>query len=266
MAVSDSLQAIQKSLSLAHTLTMSAIVYSKAMRDVVDSDDLMSLVFINWVDRRSCLAVLLTCKRFLEIYRLRIPGPIKSSVREHCARVELLEWALSMNIPARYLSRSCAEAGNLACLQWLRSQSPPLSQWTVQNTRAAARGGYLHVLEWLREVRPACPWDASVCSEAAAGGHLHVLQWLRSRVPPCPFGSATCAAAAGGGHLDVLKWLRAQIDLRASLGPFGLAEIPDLVYWSLSRILKRRPYRRCELSSLHCYRFVPVVCILKTLL
>jgi hypothetical protein len=71
---------------------------------------------------------------------------------------------------------------------------------------AAARGGHLPVLEWLRS--QACPWDESACSAAAEGGQLAALQWLRRRGAPWDF--LTCAKAAGAGHLEVLRWAHAQ--------------------------------------------------------
>jgi hypothetical protein len=71
---------------------------------------------------------------------------------------------------------------------------------------AAARGGHLPVLEWLRS--QACPWDESACSAAAEGGQLAALQWLRRWGAPWDF--LTCEEAAGAGHLEVLRWAHAQ--------------------------------------------------------
>merc|ERR1719469_209761 len=49
--------------------------------------------------------------------------------------------------------------------------------------RAAAKGGQLRVLQWLRGWD--CPWDSSTCGGAASNGHLEVLQWARGE--GCPW-------------------------------------------------------------------------------
>ena len=69
---------------------------------------------------------------------------------------------------------------------------------------AAAKGGHLEVLKWLRE--NGCPWDEETCRYAAYGGHFEVLKWARAN--DCPWNEYTCAYAAKGGHLEVLKWAR----------------------------------------------------------
>lgn len=64
----------------------------------------------------------------------------------------------------------------------------PSPQWDITATAAAAEGGHLEVLEWLRE--QGCPWDASACAKAAEGGHLGVLQWARRN--GCPWDTGLC--------------------------------------------------------------------------
>ena len=49
-------------------------------------------------------------------------------------------------------------------------------------------------------------WDSDTCFAAAEGGHLGVLQWLRQN--GCECDSDTCWAAAESGHLGVLQWAR----------------------------------------------------------
>ena len=107
-----------------------------------------------------------------------------------------------------------AEEGNLERLRWFRREGCPWKgpRRAVQKHEcsAAAGGGHLEVLKWLRAQDPPCPWDESTCTAAAAGGHLEVLKFLRSQEPPCPWNMHTCTAAAEGGHLEVLKFLRSQ--------------------------------------------------------
>jgi hypothetical protein len=70
---------------------------------------------------------------------------------------------------------------------------------------AAAEGGWLDVLQWLRADE--CNWDASTCQSAAMGGHLHVLQWARAN--GCEWDEETCRYAAAGGHVETLQWAQA---------------------------------------------------------
>jgi hypothetical protein len=57
---------------------------------------------------------------------------------------------------------------------------------------AAAKGGHLEVLQWLRG--NGCEWDAFTRVTAAGGDHLHVLKWARAN--GCPWDSRTCHWAA----------------------------------------------------------------------
>lgn len=72
----------------------------------------------------------------------------------------------------------------------------------------AAYGGHQAVIEWLEAhgvVRNA-HGDATACEAAADGGHLELLQWMRSRSSPYAWNQDTCKAAAANGHLDLLRW------------------------------------------------------------
>src|SRR5690606_3822841 len=92
-------------------------------------------------------------------------------------------------------------------LIWANEHAFPLVQLRdgKDACEAAARGGHLAVLQWLREQK--CRWSTSTCESAAESGHLAVLQWAHER--GCPLGDAA-AYAARGGHLHVLQWLRSQ--------------------------------------------------------
>ena len=104
---------------------------------------------------------------------------------------------------------AAARGGHVKALKFLRSQDPSCP-WNVITCGHAAQGGSLEALKWLRDQDPPCPWGESVCTSAAKVGHLEVLKWLRAKDPPCPWGESTCYDAAKGGQLEVLKWLRAQ--------------------------------------------------------
>jgi hypothetical protein len=109
---------------------------------------------------------------------------------------------------AAEICAAAAEGGHLAVLQWLRANDEwdgHSCEWDEQTCVGAAQGGHLAVLQWARA--NGCEWDADTCSSAAQGGHLATLQWARAN--GCEWGELTCPAAAYGGHLAVLQWARA---------------------------------------------------------
>lgn len=50
----------------------------------------------------------------------------------------------------------------------------------------AAMGGCVHASQYLRALDPPAAWGSLTCLAAAAGGQLDMLQWLRAQAPPCP--------------------------------------------------------------------------------
>ncbi|CAM9288055.1 unnamed protein product, partial [Hapterophycus canaliculatus] len=116
-----------------------------------------------------------------------------------------------------------ARTGNLALLKRAREEGCP---WNHRTSAAAAEGGHLHVLKWVRgereqqqqqrrdqkgkkdgdpcsSHRPLCPWHANTAMAAASGGHLEVLKWLREN--GCGWDEYTCHKAASGGHLEIIQ-------------------------------------------------------------
>ena len=113
---------------------------------------------------------------------------------------------------------AAAAGGQLTVLQWLRSQDPPCP-WDERTCYAAARSGHLTVLQWLRSQDPPCPWDPleSLCDHFDAamvgrkgGLNLTLIQCVRSEEPLCTLHDFFCSDAAALGQLDVLQWLRSQ--------------------------------------------------------
>ena len=103
-----------------------------------------------------------------------------------------LKVGLDRYLPCRHLQ--AAAQGDLQALQAAWQQAGhswhaqawgkgALSQHPGNQTRAeklcaaAAAGGHLALLQWLRQ--NGCSWDEGTCSCAASGGHLAVLQWAR---------------------------------------------------------------------------------------
>ena len=101
-----------------------------------------------------------------------------------------------------YLCPAAAKGGHLEVLKWLRENGCP---WDEETCRYAAYGGHFEVLKWARAND--CPWDKTTCTRAAEGGQLEVLKWARAN--GCPWDEDTCAYAALNGHLELLKWARA---------------------------------------------------------
>ncbi|KAI8472352.1 MAG: hypothetical protein J3K34DRAFT_392383 [Monoraphidium minutum] len=146
-----------------------------------------------------------------------LPQPVaRMGVLMHAARhgdVSALAWARRACAPAAcwgpLVCSAAASGGSLAALRWLRRQQPPCP-WDDRACRASGVHGHVHVLQWLRQQEPPCPWDADVCRVAAVRRDVRVLQWLRQQEPPCPWDATTHIAAAAHGRLHVLQWLRQQ--------------------------------------------------------
>jgi hypothetical protein len=127
---------------------------------------------------------------------------VSTALRGHLDTLEFINPYTQM---AESVCEAAAIGGHLNVLQWLRKQSPPCP-WNKKTCKAAARGGHMKVLQWLRKQSPPCPWNEQTCMAAAEGGNLDVLKWLRAH--GCPWNKRTCQAAARGGHMEVLKWAR----------------------------------------------------------
>ena len=100
------------------------------------------------------------------------------------------------------LGRLCAAAasgGHIEILGWLRDNGCPWTRWACTT---AAAGGRLEVMKWLRQ--NGCPWDSDTIDKAARNGHLEVIEWARDN--GCAWTKAICLEAAEGGHLEVLQW------------------------------------------------------------
>ena len=71
--------------------------------------------------------------------------------------------------------------------------------------RGASAGGQIEFLRWAE--KKGCPFtDFGTCAAAARGGHLATLKWLRTQDPPCPWDSLVCSAA-GERNLCFLHFL-----------------------------------------------------------
>jgi len=106
------------------------------------------------------------------------------------------------------LGQEVAQAGDIKAMQWLLGHG---GWWRPMFLENAAAAGQLAFLQWaLNQIRfDHFPWWNRECLPAAAarGGHLHVVQWLRQH--GWPWSDSTCSAAARGGYLELLQWAMA---------------------------------------------------------
>ena len=173
-------------------------------------------LIVDKVDECDALPLALSCRRLRDIALARWPVPNErysfrwnARIEEHVTSIPRLKWAVTLACPldAR-TTRAAAAGGHLEVLQYLRSLSPPC-RWGERVCEAAAMGGHMHVLTWLRSTLPPperCPWDVRTAAAAAKGGYLDMLRWIRVR--KAPWDSSCVAAAASAGHLSVLEWAR----------------------------------------------------------
>ena len=94
--------------------------------------------------------------------------------------------------------------GHLHILTYIGEQESSNCPWGTYTCAAAAAGGHLGVLQYLRQA--GCPWNALTCANAAGNGRLDILQWARDA--GCPWDKWTCNFAGSGGHLGILQWAR----------------------------------------------------------
>jgi hypothetical protein len=77
---------------------------------------------------------------------------------------------------------------------------------TTEAMNGAAGGGFVDVLDWLWNNRPAVGCTGRAVILAARGGHLRALECLMTRYPHF-YTAAAFDHAAGAGHLLLLQWL-----------------------------------------------------------
>ena len=147
----------------------------------------------------------------------------KIKIYEALLSVPLLQWCARRGLQIEEIdpfdAAMIAKAGDLDMLKYLHENGCLGSEtcrrpWDSEtwggaemegHCWAAAAGGHLNVLKWLRQ--EGCPWDESTFYYAAIEGHLDILKYAHEN--GCPWNEKTCSFAAWGGHLEVLKYARA---------------------------------------------------------
>ena len=146
--------------------------------------------------------------------------------------LDVLQWAVANGATTHYLTwLNACESGKFHVLLW--GLITKKIKFVPSLCCAAARGGHLNILKWLRNNN--CPWDTTTTADAAIHGHHEVFYYalynhcpiyltedLSNQVASkghyemvkvlhylgCPLGNSICSSAASSGNLDLLKWLR----------------------------------------------------------
>lgn len=126
-------------------------------------------------------------------------------------------------------------------------------------TEAAARGGQLHVLQWLHGQNAPCP--ATAMDEAALGGHLEVVRWLfKHRTEGCTQRAITMAALYG--RLDMVQWLLehnlGSVDTHVMAKAVHSGSL-ELVQFIHSQAETSRWWRGSEMQVAASHGYLPIV-------
>lgn len=122
--------------------------------------------------------------------------------------LDILKWMRDNGCPVASLAyKHAASNGKLEILKWLYSEGNDVFVNIYDLSREAIRGGHIHVLEWLVDIK--YPLASSGYRVAASKGRIDVFKWLLEKNVAM---DADCVLviAAAEGHLDMLKWLRAE--------------------------------------------------------
>eukprot|EP00594_Rhizosolenia_setigera_P018063 CAMPEP_0178964670 /NCGR_PEP_ID=MMETSP0789-20121207/15811_1 /TAXON_ID=3005 /ORGANISM="Rhizosolenia setigera, Strain CCMP 1694" /LENGTH=205 /DNA_ID=CAMNT_0020649481 /DNA_START=163 /DNA_END=777 /DNA_ORIENTATION=- len=93
--------------------------------------------------------------------------------------------------------------GQLNVLKWLESKGFYIDKYEC--AAGAARGGYLHIIQWLKEEKALQLHGELYFYAIDGGGHLHVMKWLREQ--EVDWSEEAFPYAANKGNLNILQWL-----------------------------------------------------------
>jgi hypothetical protein len=137
--------------------------------------------------------------------------------------LELLRWAVDHGCPLamfqhdsagdsdqsdddefdNYILHAAAHGGHIELLSWVKQRFPEL-QYDVNVMSAAVRKGHTAMCEHL--LADGCPWSSDCCEAAADSNQASTLQWLRESECPCD-NEAVCIAAAENGSVEVMTYM-----------------------------------------------------------
>jgi hypothetical protein len=116
--------------------------------------------------------------------------------------LHVLEFLYEKSCPwHKYVCGDADEAGDLEQLKWLHAHGALVDYSTAAT---AAKGGAVHVFEWLQQ-QQGIEFTEHTMAFAALNGHLQLCQWLRAQ--QCPWDCIVAHVAAAGNHFEILRWL-----------------------------------------------------------
>ncbi len=161
--------------------------------------------------------------------------------------------------------------GDTALLEWLRvEQRVPLFRTATDLCICAALYNRRDALRWLRQHR-VC-WDEDVCVAAAEGGNLPLLQWLREPEQNAPWDRITCKCAAANAHQHVLEWLVAHPDYQQHWCALDVEDAViqsgsvELLQWFIETLAPRGDQQSTSQRYFPCAAFYGHVHIIQWLL
>jgi len=103
---------------------------------------------------------------------------------------------------------TAAQAGHIHILDWMHNRNTPRLFSGLKVCEAAADGGQLETLKWLRAQEPPLPWTKRIFDYALNKGHVHVLEWALDNGCPRPddWKSRVIAHALNVKSLHVVEW------------------------------------------------------------
>lgn len=126
-------------------------------------------------------------------------------------QLEVLRFLQGRNCPINLAvcAVAASAAGHVHVLQWLAQQHPGCLAGPGMDclpTNVAAATGQLAVLQFLRSLDVPASWCETTATAAAKGGQLDTLAWLKAH--GCPLDVPACMdAAAKHQHAEVLQFL-----------------------------------------------------------
>jgi F-box domain len=142
-------------------------------------------------------------------WRRYIRAPRKITLAHYVNNLEVLIWARHNKCPLEYDTlRAAAKGGYLDVLQYLDDHGFNLNCSDSILCTDAASNGHVEILQWLRQ--KGCQLNHDVAINASRDGHLHVLKWVFSFQYESFYLTRQSIAAAQGGHLHILEWLQSE--------------------------------------------------------
>jgi hypothetical protein len=168
--------------------------------------------------------------QWLCLKKKAVMGFENTAVAARHGHISILKWPYEIKFPVH--AETCCEAayrGHVDVLQVLHAEG---HEWHEKLAPLAVAGGYLEVVQWLKE--HGCAYDVNnMTQQAAHFGHIHILTWLLTqdgaqltidvmraaaaggqllmcqhlRSIGCPWDVSVRTAAAHTGHLNVLQYL-----------------------------------------------------------